>query len=372
VRPADLTLDTWQDGPGNRWAFQHVDELVATTTISRGAGPTLELSSGPTPSVPGLDDFLGRTATDAFVVLRGRTIVVERYLNGMTPATRHLLQSVSKSLCGTVFGRYVGSGQVDVTAPVAQYLPELAGSGFGDATVRQVLDMMAAVSYDETYDSADSDVAQHERVGGWRTPLEGDPVDTYAFLPTLGRAGEHGRAFTYCSANTEVLAWILERVTGRGYAELLASDLWSQIGAEHDALVTVDQSGFPMASGGVCVTARDLARFGRVLLDGGTTTWGGVVVPARWLADIQRGGDRGAAADSMSEAHPHGSYRNQFWVTGDDHGSFYGVGIYGQYVWMDPTADVVIVKLSSLPDADDPGRWVEHVRFFETLARSHA
>lgn len=372
MRPAGLTLDNWQEGPANRWAFQHVDEIVATTTLSRGTGPTLELSPGPSPSLPGLDDFLERTATDAFVVLRGHTIIVERYLNGMTPSTRHLLQSVSKSMCATVFGRYVGSGQIDVTAPVAQYLPELTGSGFADATIQQVLDMTAAVTYDETYEDPESEVAQHERVGGWRTPRPGDPADTYAFLPTVGGAGEHGRTFEYCSANTEVLAWVLEKVTGRGYAELLASDLWSRIGAEHDAFVTVDRSGFPMASGGMCVTARDLARFGRVLLDGGTVPWAGSVVPGPWLADIRRGGDRSAAAESMAEAHPEGSYRNQFWVTGDAHGSFYGVGIYGQYVWMDPTADVVIAKLSSLPDADDTGAWVEHVRFFEALAHSLA
>jgi CubicO group peptidase (beta-lactamase class C family) len=372
VRPADLTLDNWQEGPANRWAFQHVDEIVATRALSRGSGPTLELSPGPMPSVPGLDDFLERTATDAFVVLRGRQILVERYRNQMTPSTRHLLQSVSKSMCAAVFGRYVVSGQIDVAAPVAQYVPALSQSGYGDASVQQVLDMMSAVAYDETYDDPNSGVAQHERVGGWRSPRDGDPPDTYAFLPTVGGAGDHGRAFAYCSANTEVLAWILEAVTGRDYAELLASNLWSLIGAEYDAFVTVDRSEFPMASGGVCVTARDLARFGRVLLDGGIGPGGATVVPSQWLADIRRGGDQQAAAESMAEAHPHGSYRNQFWVTGDDHGSFYGVGIYGQYVWMDPAADVVIAKMSSLPGADDTSAWVDHVALFAALARSLA
>jgi CubicO group peptidase (beta-lactamase class C family) len=368
VLPEAVTLDNWQDGPGNRWSFQHVPEVVQTVEISRGDGPVAELTEGTPLVVPDLDGFLTRTFTDSLLVLRGREIVLERYLNHMTPSTRHLLQSVSKSLCGALVGRLVDSGRVDVEAAVAAYLPELAGSGYADATVRQVLDMTSGVAYDETYDNPDSEVQRHERVGGWRTARPGDPEDTYAFLASLQPGGSHGGTFTYCSANTEVLAWVVERVTGRGFVDVLQRDLWGRIGAEHDACVTVDGRGFPMASGGICVTTRDLARFGRVLLDGGRGPGGAPVVPATWIADIRAGGDPAAAAESMGEAHPQGSYRSQFWVTGDAHGCFYGVGIYGQYLWLNPEADVVVVKLSSLPAADDTGHWLEHVRFFDALS----
>jgi 6-aminohexanoate-oligomer exohydrolase len=370
MRPDAVTLDNWQVGPANRWAFQHVDEMVATTPVARGGGPVLELGDGARVDVPGLDDFLERTCTDGLLVLRGREVVVERYLNGMTASTRHLLMSVSKSLCSAVLGRYVAAGSVEVDALVSRYLPELADSAYGDATVQQVLDMTVAVQFDETYDDPASEVQTQDRVAGWRSPRPDDPADSYAFLATLRKSGEHGQTFSYCSANTDVLAWVLERVTGRGYAQLLASDLWSRIGAQHDAYVTVDRSGFPMANGGVCVTLSDLARFGRVLLDGGTGPDGNVVVPAPWLADVRRGGDRAAAVASMADVHPEGSYRNQFWVTGDESGSFYGVGIHGQYVWLDPTADVVVAKLSSLPEADDARDWAEHVAFFGDLCRA--
>ena len=268
-----------------------------------------------------------------------------------------------------MFGQFVASGAIDVGALVAHYLPELADSAFGDATVQQVLDMTASVQFDEAYDDPSSEVQTQDRVAGWRTPRSGDPVDSYAFLATLRKAGPHGVLFSYCSANTDVLAWILERVTGRPYGELLSANLWAQLGAEHDGFVTVDRSGFPMANAGVCGTLRDLARFGRMVLDGGTGPQGMAVVPQDWIADIRRGGDPTAAAGAMGGVHPMGSYRNQFWISGDADGSFYATGIHGQYVWMNPNADMVVVKLSSLPEADSPEDWAQHIEFFEKLAR---
>ncbi len=357
----------WQSGPFNRWSFQHVDEFVPSVRLSRGDGPVLEFVEPPPALERDVDDFLDRSYTDGMIVLRGRDVMYERYLNGMTPTTRHLLQSVSKSMCSAVFGQSAASGAVDVDAPVAHYIPELTESAYGDATVQQVLDMTVAVRYDEDYANPDSDVQAHERAGGWRPLRPGDPADTYSFLATLKKSGEHGNTFAYCSANTDVLAWILERVTGRSYAEILATDLWAKIGAEHDAFVTVDAAGFPMANGGMSVTLRDLARFGRVILDRGTGPDGQTVVPPAWVDDTRRGGDRAAAAASMGSVHPEGSYRNQFWISGDSHGCFYGIGIYGQYVWMDPASDVVVAKVSSLPQADDNTDWAEHVGFFDQL-----
>ena len=160
-------------------------------------------------------------------------------------------------------------------------------------------------------------------------------------------------------------------MTGRRYTDILSTDLWGRIGAESDAYVTVDRSGFPMANAGACVTLRDLARFGRVVLDGGVGPTGDPVIPPEWVADIRRGGARTDSEADLRAVHPNGSYRNQFWVSGDERGSFYGVGIHGQYVWMDPTADVVVAKLSSLPAADDPTSWAEHVAFFTALCREY-
>ena len=364
--PAHVDADNWQEGPANRWAYQHVDEVVETTVVRRGDGPVLELAPAAGPGLAGISEFLDDTCTDGLLVLRGREIVDERYLNGMTPSTRHLLQSVSKSMLGCVVGRFVEDGSLDVSRTLASYVPRLAGSAYGDATLRQALDMAVAVAYDETYDDPASEVQMHDRVGGWRTLLDTDPRGIEEFLAGLAPTGPHGERFQYCSANTDALAWVLESVTGHRFADILSSELWSRIGAEHDALITVDRRGFAMASGGVCVTLRDLARFGRVVLDGGVGPDGQQVVPASWLDEVRGSVDAPRLLD-LPTALADGTYRNQFWVTADPHGCFYGVGIYGQYVWMSPQHDLVVAKLSTLPDADAPGDWERHLDFFDRI-----
>jgi CubicO group peptidase (beta-lactamase class C family) len=161
-RPEDMTADSWQEWPHNRWAYQHIDDVLRTVTIPAG-GAVLELADGEQLEVDGIDAELEALSTDGLIVLRGREVVLERYLNGMTPGTRHLLQSVTKSICSTVLGPFVASGVIDVRAPIAAYVPELRGSAYEDALVQHALDMTVAVGYDETYDDPDSDVNQHDR-----------------------------------------------------------------------------------------------------------------------------------------------------------------------------------------------------------------
>jgi len=369
ARPDDLTADSWQEWPHNRWAFQHIDEILSTAVVPRGDGPLVELSDGEPLDPPGLDAELRASCTDGLLVLRGREILLERYLNGMGQETRHLLMSVSKSVTSAVFGRFVARGEIDVREPVARYVAALEGSAYGDATVQQTLDMTVAVAYDEAYHDPQSAVQRHDRSGGWRATRPGDPTGVREFLTTLGKDGEHGSAFRYCSANTDVLAWVLEEVSGRPFSELLSSELWAALGAEADAFATVDAEGFVFANAGICTTLRDLARFGRMLLDGGVGADGSQLVPRAWIDDIRGGGVPGTDLSEMPASLPQGSYRNQFWVTGDEHGCFFGVGIYGQLVWMNPATDTVVAKFSSLPEADDDAAFATHVELLHRLSQ---
>ncbi len=362
--------DEWQTSPANRRAYQRIDEVTSTAVVPRGDGPVLELTVGAPLDVPGLEAELEALRTDGLIVVRGREIVLERYLNGMTPGTRHLLQSVTKSLCAAVVGRFVDRGEVDPSAALGSYVEELQGSAYGDATVQQALDMSVAVAYDETYDDLASDVNTHDRVSGWKHRRDGDPVGTTAFLAGLERSGEHGRTWFYSSANTDVLAWVLERVSGRPFSELLSTELWSRLGAEHDAFITVDAHGFALASGGGCVTLRDLARFGRLLLDGGIGPAGEQVLPRAWVDEMLRGGDPGLDVSEMPAVLAAPTYRNQVWHTGDDHGCAFGVGIFGQFVWMNPATDTVVAKLSTLDAADAEEPFAAHVALLDRLSQA--
>jgi len=349
------TLDSWQEAPHNRWAFARLGELLPTAAVSRRdpatpAEPVVRLDALAT-RLPDLEQRLEETCTDAFLVLRGSEVLAEYYRAGFAPDDRHLLMSVSKSLCGTVVGALIDEGRIDPAQPVTEYVPELAGSVYDGPSVLQVLDMQISIDYNEDYVDPASEVQTHDRSAGWRTRRDGDPADTYEFLTTLRGDGGTGE-FQYCSANTDVLAWIVERVTGLRYVEALSTYLWAKLDADRDATITVDQTGFGFANGGVSCTARDLARVGRMMLDGGVAP-GGRVVSQGWVESVLAGGSREAMTDEgFTSAFPEGSYTRQWWCTGNERGNVSGIGIHGQNLWLDPLTDSVIVKLSSWPDPD--------------------
>ncbi|EAR25788.1 beta-lactamase, putative [marine actinobacterium PHSC20C1] len=365
----DVTLENWQQAPYSRWGFWHLEELVPCATIAGGQGladrTTLPSLAG---IIPDLDSRLEESFTDALVVLHGGEVVHEQYFGEGGIGQRHVLMSVSKSLGALVIGRLVQRGLIDPAQSISHYLPELSDGAYGDATVQQTLDMTVAVRYREEYWASDSEVQVQDRVAGWRERLDGDPADTYEFLKTLKHDGTHGQVFRYVSANTDVLAWVIERVTGQSYVDGLSTELWSLISPELDATITVEPSGFAFANGGIACTARDLANVGALMLRNGMTA-DGPVIPAQWIADTQRGGDRQAAAGSVfQQVHPNGSYRNQWWVTGDDRGSYYAAGIHGQFLWIDPSTQTIIVKFSSWPESIAE-KWTRfHAALFEEIA----
>jgi CubicO group peptidase (beta-lactamase class C family) len=301
--------------------------------------------------MPDLAARLDDTFTDAFLVLRGDEVVAEHYRPGFAADQLHLLMSVSKSLCGLVMGSVIDDGLVDPRRPVTDYVPELTGSVYDGPTVQHVLDMQIAIDYREEYTDPTSEVQTHDRSAGWRERRPGDPFDDYAFLTTLRGPGRTGE-FQYCSANTDILGWIIERVTGIRYSDALAQRLWSRIGADRDAAITVDRSGFGFPNAGVCTTARDLARVGRIVLDGGTAP-GGRVVSSAWTEAILAGGSTEAMTyEGFTHAFPNGSYTRQWWCLGNDRANVSAIGIHGQNLWLDPATDSVIVKFSAWPDPD--------------------
>lgn len=347
------TLETWQDAPHNRWAFAHVAEFVPTAPIAHRlseepARPVTGL--GRLIALPRLVERLEQSYTDALVVVRDGAIAAEYYRDGVDPDGVHLLMSVSKSICGLTVGTLVDDGLLDPELRVDHYVSELAGSAYGDATVQQVLDMTVDVDYDEDYRNPASEVQAQDRVAGWRPRLPGDPPDTYAFLTALRGSGRHGERFRYCSAGTDVLAWIVETITGLRYPDAVSRRLWSKLGCEHDAQITVDARGFGFANGGISCTARDLTRVGRLMLDGGVIE-GRRVVSAEWVRRTIQGGNPDAASGTIFQrVHAGGSYSNQWWITGNSRGDYYAVGIHGQFIWVDPHTQTVVVKLSSWPE----------------------
>jgi hypothetical protein len=355
---AQVTLANWSDPPFNRWAFQHIRELIPTASIGRPARarplPRAERDLLGLRFISGdrelsVADLLAETYTDGFLVLHRGQVVTEIYQNGLAPGTPHLLMSVSKSVTGMLAGVLAGRGQLDPAALVTDVVPELRGTSFDGATVRDLLDMRAGTKFNEDYDSPDSDVRTCDRVYLWR-PEDGEPrpPDALAYFPTLVNDGEHGGPFRYRSILTDVLGWVLERAGGPRLHELIARELWQPMGAEFDAEITVDGHGNALADGGICAALRDVARFGQLILDGGQAG-GQQIVPAGWIEDTIRGAPDGPQAFTAASSGAH--YRNYWWVDDPAIPFLHAVGINGQHVFVHGAARVVVVKLSTWPTA---------------------
>lgn len=367
--PGPVTLANWQDPPFNRWAFQHLRELIPTARIARDAHrmrrlPRAERELG---SVAfcfegrelTVQQLLDQTWTDGFIVLHEGRLVYERYDNGMSADTPHLLMSVSKSVTSAVAGILAGRGVLDVSAQVTGIVPELAGTSFEGATVQHLLDMRAGTRFNEDYDDPAADVRTYESVYLWRPWPAGAgerraPADALEYFATLQNDGPHGGPFRYRSILTDVLAWVIERAAGMRLHELIARELWKPMGAEFDADITLDSRGNPMADGGISATLRDMARFGQLFLDQGRVG-SKQIVPGRWIDDTIRGADDGAAAFVAGDNPPGyqaGShYRNCWWVRDPDVPFYHASGINGQHVFVHGPSRTVLVKLSTWPVA---------------------
>lgn len=330
------TLANWRTSPCNRWAFHHVRELIPTADIPNDPRRVRDLPAAPRSL--GLDRFLAETDSDGFAVLHRGRLVFEHYANGMGAETPHILMSVSKSMLGLLFG----SLGLDSQELVTQILPELKRTAYAGATLRHLLDMRVGIAFDEDYLATSGPIVEYRKASGWNPLAPGEePSDLHSFYRLLTRPdGRHGGRFHYVSPNTDLLGWLIERAAGARFADLMSERLWKPIGAERSAYITVDRLGAPRTAGGMCVTLRDLARVGQWMIEN----------PSPWLDDIERNGDRAAWDAGSFVSYFPGlpiRYRSQWYVLDGETPLLFGLGIHGQYLFVDRARELVIAKLSS-------------------------
>jgi hypothetical protein len=290
--------------------------------------------------------------TDGLVILHAGRIVYERYAGCLERGGKHAAMSMTKSLTGLLAEILVAEGRLNPDMRVDHVIPELGGSAFADATVRQVMDMTTALDFSEDYADPAADIWTYSAAASpWPKPSGYDgPVGYYAYLLTVKKAGEHGARFGYRTVNTDALGWIIERTTGRPLTELLSERIWQPLGAEQDAYFTVDAIGTAFAGGGLSAGLRDMASFGDLVLNGGVIE-GKRLFPSEVVASLRAGGEKDAFAKAGYRTLPGASYRSMWWILHNDHGAFAARGVHGQTVYIDPTADMVIARFASHPNA---------------------
>lgn len=316
-----------------------------------------------------------QTYTDAWLVLSHGALVAEWYNDTGGPDRHHALMSVTKSIVGAVAGILIDRGLLDPGLPASHYVPELAAGGHGQARVRDLLDMRTGAAFREEYTDPSSQIRLMADWLGWQGPITADR-GLYSYLTELGTSGPHGGGFVYRSADTDVLGWVCERVAGQSMAQLMGDLVWRPMGAGHSALLLSDALGTALHDGGLAVTARDLARFGDLIVTGGRRRdTGEQVIPPQWVREVTTVDVevRTAFAQSPSEAAmPGGWYRDQFWVRPDSAGTdiVLGIGIFGQMLFVNRATETVGVKFSSWPVAQSPQYLEQTFRAFDAVAQT--
>ena len=370
--PADKQV-RWTDGsmwrfPQQRWAFSHMRELVPTVNIGRkGAVSVL-------PQVPrdDVDDVrlttldgqamtwresLAATYTDAILVMKDGVVVQERYFGATTPATQHILFSVTKSFVGTIAEMLIEEGKLNPEAKAADYVAELGGSGLGDATIREILDMRTGLAFSEDYVPGQTGLTDVQRMSistGWvpRLAEYAGPDGNFAFSASLGKNAPHGGDFVYRTPNTTALQWIIERIEGQSLAAQIEARFWARMGMDHDAALGVDRVGTGFGGGGLMASLRDIARIGEMMRLGGRYNNQQIVAEAV-VERIFAGGDPAAFVACQYTGNLDGNYGSQWWHRAG--GQLMAMGVHGQGIYVDRGAGVVIARLGSHPVASNRG-----------------
>lgn len=351
--------------PKLRWTVCHIRELMPTKQVSRGIGSPKPFSYAKDKNIDSITftplnsdlemtwaESLSQNYTDGILILYKGQIVYEEYFGCLSETGKHAAMSMTKSLTGLLAEILVAEGRLKKNTKVSSIIPQLKNSAFGSATVSQVMDMTTALDYSEDYSDPNADIWLYSKAAN-PLPKPKDykgPNGYLEYLQTVEKSGDHGEAFGYKTINTDALGWIIARITGKDVAQLLSERIWSKIGAEQDGYMTVDAKGMPFAGGGLSASLRDLGRIGQLILNRGKFN-GQQLFSEKVVENILAGGDKAAFAKAGYKTLPDGSYKSMWWVFHNDHGAIAARGVHGQTIYIDPTADMVIVRYSSFPTA---------------------
>ena len=346
------------------YTFQHTPEIQPTKKISRGDGPFQFLKEENVSLADGFrfkggfyptEGFLEDTKTSALLVVKDDVIKYEKYFYGGDPQTLFSSNSMGKSFVSALMGIAVAEGAVEsIEDPIGMYVPEFAGTDLESIPIRACLQMASGIDFNE-----DTDMSRFSI----RT-LMGTPS-----MKVIADRGVQEAPYThrrYQSINTEILGQIIKNATGHSLAEYMEEKLWKRIGAEQDAYWTLS-NGTELAMGGLSVSLRDYARFARLYLNGGSFR-GEQILTKEWVRDSMDVSAAYSRPGANQDVYNAIGYGYQWWVPEGDRGEFMAIGVYGQWMYADPSRQIIIVKTSADPDFMSQDYELKHVEFFRAIA----
>ncbi len=371
-----ITVDNWDQGENAASTFPNAYKFTNSYRLSHGLlgsdsdvispqelqqGKSIDLNKIMVSDIDGemsVESFLrDRVKNHSMVVVQGEKLIHQHFWNNTSPETTHLDMSVTKSFTSMLAAIATAEGKLDMSKKVIDYLPELKGTAWETATVQEVADMRTSLIFPQQKGKTwDDRMTASQGYNGDQSKTYPNGVADY-FPLVKDYEGDMGHKYTYQCVNTEVLGKVVEAATGKNLADLYESQIWQKVGLEHDAFLMSDPSGFPMASGGLNATTRDIARVGLMIQNGGKNYLGDQVIPTEFIQNLWKGNEEVRSAWKLSKEAPlaNGWYKDQFRVLEiPGHTILAMVGIHGQVVAMDKDSGTVIAMNGGYPKTETP------------------
>jgi CubicO group peptidase (beta-lactamase class C family) len=351
--------------PALRYSVCHMRQFMPTSNVNAARSKQYKFKTKPDSNIDAVtflpsdsdkpmtwETSLSVNYTDGILILHKGKIVYEKYFGELRPDGLHAAMSVSKTFTGTLGALLVEEGLLDENKTGADYIPELKNSAFGDATIREILDMTTALKYSEDYSDPNAEIWAFSAAGNpFPKPASyKGPTNYFDYLVTVQKEGNHGEVFGYKTVNTDVMGWIVSRVTGKSIPDLLSERIWKPLGTHFDGYYQIDGAGIAFAGGGFSANMRDMAMFGEMIRKKGNFNKT-QILPVSLIEDIMKGGNQEVFEKSAYSSLKNWSYRNMWWITHNEHGAFAARGVHGQTIYIDPKAEMVIVRFASHPEA---------------------
>ena len=328
--------------------FRNIDRLFPVRTVRRGDRPSelsfkakafeyFQFESGD--QIYDLYDYLAIGRVSALVIIHQGQIAYENYLMGNSEQTRWMSMSVAKSMLATLVGAAIHDGHIDsIDDNMVRYLPRFAGSAYDGVTVRQLLQMTSGVRWNETYTDSSSD-----RRAMLEAQISQQPGAILQLMAALPRVAPPGTQWNYSTGETQLVSALVQAATGATVADYLSEKIWQPAGMEADASWWLEaDDGLEIGGSGLAATLRDYARFGLFLLGDGFGQDGQRILPVGWVKN---------ASTAKIVDGEQVEYGYMLWPLRDD--AFAAIGIFGQFVYVNPGKNIVVAMWSAQPKPID-------------------
>jgi len=354
----NVSLENWRSYPFNRIAFSNIEKILPISIIKKGNNNSnttfkyQDLSSlsftNKYKENQNLTDFLKKNFCDAFVVIKQGNKIYEWFKENEQKDKQHILFSVSKSLTGLATGLLIENNLIDINKEITFYIPEVKNSAYDEATIKNLLDMTISTNFKEEYLDKSGLFNLYRQATGFNPKNIDTKIGLKGFLKLMPKSLDpHGTKYQYCSPNTDLLGWIIEKVTNKKYSEFFSEEIFQKCKPNFNAFITLDDEGSPRTAGGICMNIEDLSKIAELVRCRGSIENKQIIKENTIAELIDYKAEHPWPSVEKGRLFPKGGYRSKWYQTGHNNKEICAIGIHGQWIWIDPIKEISIVMFSS-------------------------